>query len=284
VTEFEGRLVLTADAILGADAAALPDSTIADLSASLTTLRLAADRLAAWSPESAESEQCLEILYHNYYKILRTTEHLRTISGLASGHLLFNPRPLELGAFLSDIVSSVRHLTEDTGVTLEYEPPDALITVNADAGLLEQMVLNLLSNSYQHTGAGSHIVLKLSCRQEQVSILVRDDGAGIPPEKQAALLQYGGRRAADSLPEGGSGLGLALAAEAARKHGGAILLTSRPGEGTTVCVRLRAAGKSQGGLSMPPPLYNEQIPTRALAELSIILPASAYNRKKIFGE
>jgi len=284
VSEFEELLVLTADAPLIADAAALPDGAIADLAASLATLRLAADRLASRCPSDSETEQCAEILYHNYYKILRTTEHLRTISGLASGQLLFTPRPVELGAFLSDLVSAVRHLTADTGVTLEYEPPAALITVQADAGLLEQMVLNLLSNSFQHTGPGNHVFLGLGHQRDQVTIRVRDDGAGIPPEKQTALFQYGSRREASQLPAPGSGLGLALAAEAARRHGGALVLTSAPGAGTTVCVRLQCADRTASGLGMPSPPYGSQLRTRALTELSVVLPSSAYGRDKMSGE
>ena len=223
------------------------------------------------------------MLYHNYYKLIRTTDHLSTISKLKSGDFAFEPRNIELGAFISDIVSSVRYLTSDSGVTLEYEPPDRLITVNADAKLIEQLILSLISNSLKHTPAGGTIKLSVSEKNGHAVLTVDDTGSGIAPERMGSLFRIEEPENPADTPLTEGGLGLPLASVIASRHKGTIILESRPGEGTSVRVLLRACN-APPTLSSPALPYGNNIPTRALTELSVVLPRSQYTQEKMKGE
>lgn len=285
VSGLEKMLVLTLGEALSAErVASIPNGALASMASTITTLRMAADKLASLCGTGDKQELYISILYHNYYKLLRTTEHLTTLSGLKTGEYPFNPKSLELGTFLSDLVSSVRYLTQDSGVILEYEPPNELITVNADAGLLEQLVLGLIANSLDHTPSGGRITLQLTQSRGNAVLSVDDTGCGIPPEVLASVFQISVPRGPLELPSCKSGLGLPLASVIAAKHVGTVILESREGEGTSVRVSLRSSPKAYPTLRMPAPVYGSQIPVRALTELSEVLPRSQYTPDKIFGD
>ena len=95
---------------------------------------------------------------------------------------------------------------------------------------------NLLSNALKY-GAGRPIDVSLAELDEQVKIRVRDEGIGIAPEDRERVL---GRfeRAVSSSHYGGLGLGLYIANEIVRAHGGSIDIESEPGRGATFTISL----------------------------------------------
>jgi signal transduction histidine kinase len=107
--------------------------------------------------------------------------------------------------------------------------------LEADPGLLDRVLDNLLDNAAKYSDAASPIELSLADAEGGVAIAVRDRGFGIAPEDLPRVFTpffRGDRsRARDT---GGVGLGLALAKRIVEAHGGRITLESRPGEGTTV--------------------------------------------------
>ncbi|MGI6029792.1 MAG: sensor histidine kinase [Candidatus Heteroscillospira sp.] len=285
VTGFEELLVLTLAPTASADQApSIPISALNSMASTITTLRMAADKLSVLCPKSEKQELYTSILYHNYYKLLRTTEHLTTLSSLRSNEYPFSPEPLELGTFLSDIASSVRSLTADSGVTLEYEPPADLITANGDASLLERLVLGLIANSLKHTPAGGRITLRVSKHRDSAMLSVDDTGAGIPPEILSSAFNISEAQTPAELSSCESGLGLPLVLAIASKHGGTLLLESREGIGTSARVLLRSVDESITTLRMPRAVYGSQIPVRALTELSTVLPRSQYAPNVVFDE
>lgn len=281
VTLFQGMRVLSiAPAIDAGQTASIPAGALAGMANTITTLRLAADKIVAFCEHGEKQDTYVSILYHNYYKLLRITEQLTTISSLKSGDYLFDPKVIELGAFLSDLVSSVRYLTADSGITLEYEPPDSLITVSADPKLLEHLVLGLLTNSLQHTPAGGTIKLCLSRSGDHAALSVDDNGCGIAPDVLAGVFSLQSLNGAEDIPSSEGGLGLPLASAIAAKHKGTVIIESREGKGTHVRVLLRSCDIPLRFCSPTVP-YGNSIPHRALTELSVVLPRTQYTREKL---
>ena len=117
------------------------------------------------------------------------------------------------------------------------------IRLTADARLLKQIVLNLLSNSVKFTPQGGRVVIRGRANGTAVTIAIADSGIGIPKEALAKLgrpfEQVEGQL---TKSHQGSGLGLAIAKSLTELHGGTMRIRSQLGRGTIVLLRLPTGG------------------------------------------
>ena len=104
---------------------------------------------------------------------------------------------------------------------------------------LERMVVHLLTNAVKFTPDGGEILISVAAQEETAVLVVSDSGVGICPEEQARLFTrfFRSRTATDRAIQG-VGLGLTIVQSIIALHGGTIEVSSAPGEGTTVTVRL----------------------------------------------
>jgi signal transduction histidine kinase len=108
---------------------------------------------------------------------------------------------------------------------------------------LKQLILILLDNAIKYTPPQGQVIAALHRNGQNVEVAVRDTGIGIPPEDLPHVFDRFYRAdPARSRDPGGTGLGLAIARWIAEQHGGMILLTSRPGQGTTATAHLPLDG------------------------------------------
>jgi len=115
-------------------------------------------------------------------------------------------------------------------------PKHGGMTVYGDPKLLERVVDNLVGNAIKFTPDGGQIGLALRHAGNEAILQVTDTGIGMSPEVLAHVLEpfY-------TTKNDGSGLGLTIAAQIVRDHGGELKIDSREGESTTVTMRLPAA-------------------------------------------
>ena len=145
----------------------------------------------------------------------------------------------ELGALMT------RPLRPRIELAVEAEPG---ITIDADRGQIEQMVLNLLINARDALPSGGHITLRAVLDNggsgPTVLLEVTDDGIGMPDEVRAHIFEpfFTTKPRSEA-----SGLGLATVQGVVEQAGGTITVSSSPGEGTTFSVRLPACGPEPGG-------------------------------------
>lgn len=118
-------------------------------------------------------------------------------------------------------------------------PPRGLPPVRADAGRVNQVLANLLSNALHHTPRGGTVTLELQQQGAFARICVRDTGPGIPEAYQQRIFERFFRiDSARSRASGGSGVGLTVSKGLVEAMGGRIELYSRPGEGAEFCFTL----------------------------------------------
>ncbi len=110
---------------------------------------------------------------------------------------------------------------------------------------MTQILYNLLSNAIGFSPAGGRIAL--NCRRESSMVVftVEDQGVGIPEEYQKAVFDRFESRSHGSRHRG-TGLGLSIVKSLAELHGGTVSLTSTPGKGTRVTVRLPVTHETTG--------------------------------------
>lgn len=141
----------------------------------------------------------------------------------------------------------MRQRAEDAGLTLQSDAVGPL-TVTADRKALRQILLNLLSNAVKFTPRGGAVVLMARADGGDLVLAVGDSGVGIAEEDLKALGQpFRQAASARDVDQRGSGLGLSLVRSLAMLHGGEMTIESRPGEGTTVTVRLPVMDRPQIG-------------------------------------
>lgn len=125
---------------------------------------------------------------------------------------------------------------------ISCDVPDDGLTVKGNSVELESLFGNLIENAIKHGPEAGPIRIQAAADGSECLITVHDEGGQIPPGQIDRLFDKFYRvDASRSRATGGSGLGLAIAKRITLRHGGAIGITSTPGEGTDVSVRLPLA-------------------------------------------
>jgi two-component system sensor histidine kinase KdpD len=160
--------------------------------------------------------------------------NLLDLSRLQAGALSVNTRPIGL----DDVVSRALHMTT-AGDLVELDVPPELPAVQADAGLLERVIANVIENALRYNPPGERIRVAASAHADTVELRVVDRGPGIAPDVRRAVFEPFQRRDDRAVRTGaGVGLGLAIARGFVEAMRGAIALEDTPGGGLTVSVAL----------------------------------------------
>lgn len=157
-------------------------------------------------------------------------------------------RPLQMGLitlhdFIGAIMDQVSPLAELKHIDLRETIADDL-TVQGDIDLLIRLFLNLLDNAIKYTPDGGKVTVTAQVKHQQVEIVISDTGPGIPAEHLPHLFERFYRVEGDRARlqpgsgQGGAGLGLAIAYEIARAHGGQLCVESLPNQGATFALHL----------------------------------------------
>lgn len=149
-------------------------------------------------------------------------------------------RPVDLTHLVLDAIADARAAGPDHRWTLRL--PEEPVTVTGDAHRLQQLLANLLANARLHTPVGTKVTVAVETGAETTSLVVHDDGPGVPAEVQPGVFERftrADRRRTEGGGGGGggAGLGLSIVAAVAEAHGGSVQLESRPGS-TTFTVQL----------------------------------------------
>jgi signal transduction histidine kinase len=167
--------------------------------------------------------------------LLTMINDLLDLARIESGKMKMVMADVDLRTTIAHSVASTQPLFVRKQQEVEVLLPDEPMLVRADAGRIEQVLLNLLSNANKFTPAGQTIVVRSAPEERMWRIEIADRGIGIRAEDQERIFEefeQVGTHAA------GTGLGLALAKRFVEAHGGDIGVESRMGGGAVFRVRL----------------------------------------------
>ena len=172
--------------------------------------------------------------------LLAIIDDMLDVSTIEAGRLDLREELIDVEQVLRDCVRVVKPRATEAGITIELAAADDLPTLRADQRRLKQIVINAMSNSVSFTPDGGTVSLEaMKSDAGGLRLVVRDTGRGMTEEEiPIAKARFGRVDAASRSNHPGTGLGLPLAIELTRLHGGTLDIESRLGEGTTVTVDL----------------------------------------------
>jgi signal transduction histidine kinase/DNA-binding response OmpR family regulator len=180
----------------------------------------------------------LETVHRNGQRLLKLVNTLLDFSRVEAGRLQATFEPTDVAALTTGLASAFRSAIERAGLQLVVDCPPMPDPLYVDREMWEKIVLNLLSNAFKFTFAGT-IAVTLSWRGSDVALSVRDTGVGIAPQDLDRIFDRFHRvERSRARTHEGSGIGLALVRELVTMQGGAIRVESTVGTGTTFTVSM----------------------------------------------
>ncbi len=179
-------------------------------------------------------------------RLIRLVNDLLDISRLERGKLQLNFRELDLAELTKDIVNELTPLFSEKGQELSIGSAAGLPRVKADAQLLRQAILNLISNAVKYTPAGGKIQIQMGRDGDQVLWSVKDTGIGIPKADLGKLFEKFYRAAnVQAVETEGTGLGLYLVRLIVERLGGRVWGESTEGAGSKFQFTLPAVAREE---------------------------------------
>jgi signal transduction histidine kinase len=193
-----------------------------------------------YGPLSKKQIEILETIESQGRTLARLSAQLLDVTRFEAGGGRIEPRPLQLTTLLHDLERAFHVLAVQRDVEFRVSLGEGLPDeVQWDADRINEVMGNLLANAFKFTRSGGTVELSATPADHHVQIVVRDSGAGIPPEHLPHIFekffQADNQGAASAT---GTGLGLAIAKEIVEAHRGQIRCDSVLGEGTTFTLLL----------------------------------------------
>jgi PAS domain S-box-containing protein len=178
----------------------------------------------------------LEKMDHQLNKLTVLISDLLDVSKIEAGKLQMHREYFDLNELTAEVVEEVQRTTDTHTISLEGR---VIRKLYGDRERVGQVIINFLSNAIKYSPDGKFVTVILSASATHATVRVKDNGIGIPREKQRKLFtrffRVDGNKQ-ETYP--GLGLGLYISAQIIRRHKGKIWVESEPGNGSAFCFTL----------------------------------------------
>jgi PAS domain S-box-containing protein len=182
----------------------------------------------------------LEVITTESERLTRIAGDILLANTLASGRLRLDHKTVDVATLATEVVDEVRAAFAERGdIAIDLLGSEGVGEIVVDGDRLRQILINLLDNAVKYSPDGGCVRLELEARANGIRFAVSDQGIGISPSEQQQIF---GKfyRVDPALSRGvrGTGLGLYICRELARRMQGHVSVRSREGEGSTFYVDL----------------------------------------------
>lgn len=209
-----------------------------ELKTPLTSIRMFSEMLEETGEvEAARRQGYAGVISREAARLGRLIENLLSFARMERGEARYHKKAFDLGRLASQTVETCRFRAESAGlkVACVVEPGDEPLSAEGDADAIAQVLENLISNAEKYAAQGGELRVEVGRGPSpgMAAIRVLDRGPGIPRRLGERVFEKF-FRVDDSLSNGvqGSGLGLTLARQIARAHGGDLIHEAREGGGS----------------------------------------------------
>lgn len=183
----------------------------------------------------------LELMQRNARRLLNLVNQLLDFRKMEVQEIKLHTAEGDIIGFVKDLTSSFSDLSDKKHIQLNFQSNIQELKMLYDADKIEKIIFNLLSNAFKFTPENGSISVHVSYQETtaQLEIAVKDNGIGIPPEKQEYIFErFFQHEVPASMVNQGSGIGLSITKEFVKLHGGSITVDSAPEMGSCFTVYL----------------------------------------------
>jgi signal transduction histidine kinase len=180
------------------------------------------------------NEHQLQQALDQTHLLSRLVEDLRTLALSESGGLALQRETTDIVDLTLGVVRAFERDAAARGITIRHDRVTGVAPLSIDPVRVREVLTNVLSNGVRHTPAGGTIEVRISSSDREVTVEVQDTGEGMSADQLARAFDRFSKGAASQ----GSGLGLTIARNLARAHGGELTAVSQPERGTTMTLTL----------------------------------------------
>jgi signal transduction histidine kinase len=223
---------------------------------------LACEILGKITHEHPQLPKLHKIISRQMSHMTHLVDDLMDASRISTGKITLKRMPVLLSDIVESAVETSQPFVDRAGHALTVNLPPETITIDGDLMRLGQVLSNLIINASKFTLESGHIVVSARLIPGAAEVSVKDDGNGIAKEFQSAIFELFTQGVASlDRPQGGLGIGLAIARTIVDMHGGSIRVESAgPGQGSEFIVTLpvEAAGTKPepAGMAKPGVIYH----------------------------
>jgi signal transduction histidine kinase len=208
------------------------------LKSPVTVLRAGLESLLGRDEFKPEVYDELSGLIHQTYRLTGVIDDLLLLSRMDAGHLRIRSSPINLSELMEEWLEDLSAMPDAVDLQIEKEvPPD--LYIEGERRYTSLIVQNLLENARKYNRPGGRIRIRASSQGDGITLSIGNTGHSISPEAQATLFMRFQRGSAGETVAG-HGLGLNLARELARLHGGGVRLVESRHDWTEFEIRFRA--------------------------------------------
>jgi two-component system, OmpR family, phosphate regulon sensor histidine kinase PhoR len=189
-------------------------------------------------------------------RLVDLISELVEVSRISVGRLELHREPVDLASLAQQTLDQLGVTTDRHKLSLKAE---GSVWADIDAGRVEQVMVNLLTNAIKYSPDGGDIVVTVSRAADRAMVQVRDHGIGIAKDRQPHLFERFYRAHSETYRDyRGIGLGLYISREIVTRHGGELWVESEEGLGSTFSFTLPLAPPQAGSDRTLPILYEVQ--------------------------
>jgi len=222
-----------------------------ELRTPLTNIRLYAEEAIEYGDnDPAVRTRALNVINTESRRLERIVGNMLSVSEMEAGSLRLTMAEVRLEAMVAELETDYRNLAVEKELTLRFDLPPKYPVVFADRDKLMLALHNVVGNALKYTPAKGTVVVRLDADEKQITVDVTDTGLGIAPDEHEKVFErfYRSRDTRIGTVEG-TGLGLALARQVARLHGGDITLKSELNKGSTFTISVPTHAKAAGSMA-----------------------------------
>jgi two-component system, chemotaxis family, CheB/CheR fusion protein len=204
--------------------------------------------LRRYSGDDTHLQAVADMIERQVRQTTRLVDDLVDLARSTHGKMQLDLQRLDLRELVRAAAETMSSLIDERRHSLHVIHPDTPVEIDGDAGRIQQILINLLTNAARYTAPGGRISLSVAVEGGDAVVRVQDTGAGIPPEQLASIFELFTQAHAQNVESrAGLGIGLALVRELVSLHRGTIQARSDgPGRGSEFIVRLPSATKQPG--------------------------------------
>ncbi len=207
-----------------------------ELKTPLTSISGFSELIAAGVASPEEASDFAKKIHTEATRLIDLVGDIIRLTQLDGGEIPYDDEEIDLLSIAADVAARLANVAERAGVTVSVGGEHLFVRGNST--ILFEMIYNLADNGIKYNGRGGAVELRVFADDGFVALSVKDDGIGIPSDKQDRVFERFYRVDKSHSKEiGGTGLGLSIVKHAAAYHNAKIELRSEVGVGTEICVR-----------------------------------------------